>query len=560
MTAAADDGQEWDPIELELAWARLTSIVDESAAVLKRTSFSTVVRESNDFACALVAPDGTTLAENSTGVPSFAGVMGRVMRTALAKYPLEHWRDGDVVLHNDPWTNTGHLPDTTLIRPVLIDGEVVAFALNAAHKSDIGGRGATVEGRDVYEEGLRFPLVLLEQAGEPNTAVYDLIRANVRIPELFFGDLDAQLAALHNCEVRVRELMSARRLSRLDGLGRAIQARSEAAMRRRIAALPDGVYRYSMTGDGFAAPITIAVALTIDGSDITIDFTGTSDQVAAGINSVYNYSYAFACYTVKCVLDPITPKNEGSYAPITVTAPEGCVLNATFPAPVMVRSMTGHFVSSAVLGALAQVLPDHVIADSGSCPGLRATIAGTTSTGKRFNQLLFPNGGMGAGARRDGLSCTGFPTNAGGEAVEVTESIAPLVFWERQYLPDSGGPGRQRGGLGQRVVIEFLGDAPGTLLTRFDRVEHPALGLFGGAAGRPSALALNGARIPAKGRFALARGDWLTLEYAGGGGYGPAAERDRAAVAADVRAGLVSERAARETYGWDAASESGAGQ
>ncbi|MGH3756465.1 hydantoinase B/oxoprolinase family protein [Actinophytocola sp.] len=546
----AGGASEPDPVQLEISWARLMSIVDESAIVLRRTSFSTVVRESNDFACALVAPDGTTLAENSTGVPSFAGVMGRVMRTALTRIPLENWRDGDLIIHNDPWTNTGHTPDTTLISPIFMDGRLMAFALNAAHKSDIGGRGATVEAKDTYEEGLRFDFCQLAKEGEDIASVYDIIRANVRMPDTFLGDLQAQISAAKVCGQRLVDFLRYQSLGDLGVLGRAIQERSEAVMRNKIAALPDGEYTHAVVADGFDEPLTIQATVRVTGSDIEIDFDGTSPQVKAGVNTVFNYAYAFACYTVKCVLDPVTPKNEGSYAPITVRIPEGCILNAKFPAPVMVRSMSGHFVAAAALGALAQVVPDDVIADSGSCPGLRATISGIDRNGKRFGQLLFPNGGMGAGARADGHSCTGFPTNAGGEAVEVTESIAPVLFWERQYLPDSGGPGAQRGGLGQRVVIEYLGAELATLLTRFDRVDHPAQGLLGGLPGRPAALHLNDVPIPSKGRMEVRQGDVLRLDYAGGGGYGDPTTRDPALIEQDVAEGLVSATAAAQYYGY----------
>lgn len=545
-----------DPVALEILWGRLVAIVDESATTLQRTSFSTTVRESNDFACVLLAPNGTALAENTLGVPSFAGVMSLVMRRFLERIPVAAWAPGDVGLTNDPWINTGHLPDTTVITPIFHDDRLVAFAGNTAHKSDVGGAGYAADASEVFEEGIRIPICKLYRKGAINEDLVDLIAANVRVPDLVMGDLHAQVAAGHVCAERVLDFLREQEIEDLTGLGVAVQARAEAAARRAIEAIPDGEYRSLITSDGFDRPTEIHTVITVAGDDLTVDFTGTSPQVRRGINSVYNYSYAFTCYTLKCLLDPITRKNEGSYKPFKIVIPEGTILNARFPAPVMARSMTGHFVSSAVLAALADALPERVIADSGSCPGLRIAVRGVDRHQRRFAQMLFPNGGMGARSRADGLSTTGFPTNAGGGSVEVMESVTPLIFWKREFLTDSGGPGRYRGGLGQHIEIEFAADGDIDVATQFDRVDHPAEGVFGGRPGGRSCLVLNGSQpVPSKGRLVARPHDVLTLDYAGGGGYGSPAERPRDAVLADLHNGLISERAAREVYGLDEAAE-----
>jgi N-methylhydantoinase B len=546
-----------DPITLEILWGRLVAIVDESASVLQRTSFSTTVRESNDFACVLLAPDGTTLAENTLGVPSFSGVMSLVMRSFLARFPAHTWRPGDVGLTNDPWINTGHLPDTTVITPIFHDGELVAFNGNTAHKADIGGAGYAADATEVFEEGLRIPICKLYEEGRPNELLLDIIRSNVRVAESVLGDLHAQVAAGHVCGQRVREFLDEQRIVNLAGIGLAVQERAEAAMRRAVAELPDGEYRSVVRSDGFDQPTEFHTRIMVAGDGITVDFTGTSPQIRRGINAVFNYTYAFTCYTLKCLLDPVTRKNEGSYKAFTIVAPEGTILNARFPAPVMARSMSGHFVSSGVLLALADALPARVIADSGSCPGLRVSLRGIDAHGRRFAQTLFPNGGMGAGSRSDGLCTTGFPTNAGGGSIEVLESVTPVIFWKRELLQDSGGPGRRRGGLGQRIEIESIADEPVDAMFQFDRVDHPAAGLFGGLPGGRSKLALNGSTpLPSKGRVTLKRGDRLNLDYAGGGGYGPPGERDAAAVAADLRDGFISEDAAKAIYRLDGVAAS----
>jgi N-methylhydantoinase B len=546
----AGAGIDIDPISLEILWGRLVSIVDESAGALQRTSFSTTVRESNDFACVLLGPDGTTLAENTVGVPSFAGVMSLVMRRVLERYPPQTWKPGDIGLTNDPWINTGHLPDTTIISPIFHNGRLVAFTGNTAHKADIGGGGYAADASEIYEEGLRIPICKLYDEGRINELLIDIIRNNVRVSESVLGDLHAQVAAAHVCAQRVRGFLDEQGISELNTIGRAIQVRAEAAMRQAIALLPDGSYTSHVRSDGFDVPTDIHTRIIVRGNDLTVDFAGTSPQIRRGINSVYNYTYAFTCYTLKCLLDPQTRKNEGSYKPFRIVVPEGSILNARFPAPVTARAMTGHFVSSAVLLALADALPERVIADSGSCPGLRVALRGVNAYGGRFAQVLFPNGGMGARAHSDGLSATGFPTNAGGGSVEVMESVTPLVFWKRELQQDSGGPGQFRGGLGQHIEIESVSETPLDVSTQFDRVDHPPVGVHGGMSGGRSRLILNDTQtVPSKGRLLMHKGDRLSIDYAGGGGYGPPARRDRDTVREDVRAGYVSAAAARDRYG-----------
>jgi N-methylhydantoinase B len=476
--------------------------------------------------------------------------MSLVMRRVLERYPPNTWKPGDIGLTNDPWINTGHLPDTTVICPIFHKGRLVAFTGNTAHKADIGGGGYAADATEIYEEGLRIPICKLYNEGAVNELLVEIIRNNVRVSESVLGDLHAQVAAGHVCAQRVRDFLDEQGISELNAIGRAIQVRAEAAMRQAIALLPDGTYRSHVRTDGFDAPTDIHTAITVKGNDLTLDFAGTSPQIRRGINSVYNYTYAFTCYTLKCLLDPQTRKNEGSYKPFRIIVPEGSILNARFPAPVTARSMTGHYVSSGVLLALADALPERVIADSGSCPGLRVALRGLNTFGGPFAQVLFPNGGMGARAHSDGLSATGFPTNAGGGAVEILESITPLVFWKRELHQDSGGPGTFRGGLGQHIEIECMSDTRLDVSTQFDRIDHPAQGVHGGLPGGRSRLRLNetGA-VPSKGRFLMHKGDRLSIDYAGGGGYGPPAKRARSAVEADLRAGIISEAAARDVYG-----------
>ena len=542
---------ELDEIGLSIAWTRLVSVVDEAATVLKRSSFSTVVRESNDFACALLSPSGDAIAENTIGVPSFSGIMGRVTKGLIEHVGDEPFRPGDLFLTNDPWLNTGHLPDTTVLMPLFRDGRHLGFAVNAAHKTDVGGAGYVATGRDVFEEGLRLPYVRLATAGVRNQDVRAIVEANTRLPQQVWGDIEAQIAACVRTGDGVNGLLSDLSLDSLDDIGRRIQARARERMTEALATIPEGVTaRGEVSADGYGdEPVRIVATVERVGDRLRIDLSESSAQSPIGVNSTYGYCFAFACYAVKCAVDPDTPKNEGSYAPIEVVTKPGTIIDATFPAAVNARSMSGHLVAGAVMNALAGVVPDLVIAEAGSCPGLRATLSGTNADGGPFVQMLFHNGGMGATAREDGLPTTGFPTNAGGTSTETIETAAPVLYHTRELLPDSGGPGKRRGGLGQQVDIEILAEQGLELRTQFDRVEHPARGLLGGAPGARSRLRLNETEpIPAKGRLALRKGDRVSLTFAGGAGFGDPGEREPARVARDVELGYVTPEAAERDY------------
>lgn len=542
-----------DELALGIAWTRLVSTVDEAATVLKRSSFSTVVRESNDFACALLSTTGETIAENTIGVPSFSGIMGRVTRGLVEHVGVDGFQPGDIFITNDPWMNTGHLPDTTVLIPLYREGHHIGFAANAAHKPDIGGSGYVATGRDVYEEGLQLPFVRLAAGGRRCPDVWAIIRANVRLQDQVLGDIEAQIAACTRTGESVNALLGDLGLTDLDAVGRAIQRRAEIGMTRAIQRIPEGLEsRGEVIADGNdGAVVHIVAVVRRAGDSLTIDLSESGDQSPIGINSTYAYAYAFACYAVKCALDPLTPKNEGSYRPIDVVTRPGSIVDAQYPAAVNARSMSGHLVAAAVLNALVGVVPDAVIAEAGSCPGLRATLSGTDDGGNDFVQMLFHNGGMGATARNDGLATTGFPTNAGGTSTESIEAMAPVLYRRRELLADSGGPGRRRGGLGQVVELEVLASSGIELRTQFDRVEHPAQGLLGGRPGGRSALILNDGevRLPSKGRTTLRRGDRVTLHFAGGGGFGKPSERPANLIERDIVEGYVTAKVAQEAYG-----------
>lgn len=541
--------ERFDPISLEILWSRLVAIADESATTLLRTAFSPIIRESNDYATCLMNAGGETLAECSGGIPTFAGLLGRTARACLERWPAEDWREGDVVITNDPWIGTGHLPDVSMIVPIFHAGRLVAFSGTAAHTPDIGGAGG-LDNREIYGEGVRIPPVRLYRAGERNEALLELFLANVRYADLMLGDLEAQITANEVCRRRTVDFLADTGLDDVAELSRQVQSLSEQAMRQAIAALPDGVHRSAIDLDGWDDhPTHIECAITIAGDEMVVDFAGSSPQSDRATNCTLNYTQAYTIYPLKCVLDPNTRRNEGSYRPITVKAPEGSVINCAFPSAVVARHMSGHVLSCALYQALAEIVPDRIMADSGGAPSLRAVISGKGDDGRAFGTILFASAGMGASAHGDGLSTTAFPTNSGAGSMEALEATAPILFARKEFRADSGGPGRHRGGLGQSCEIVNVARTPLQVLSVGDRERHPAQGLAGGGPGACASANVGDTPIRLKGRATLQPGESVTFHFAGGGGFGPPEERDPAAVARDVALGYVTAEGAARDYG-----------
>ncbi len=329
-----------------------------------------------------------------------------------------------------------------------------------------------------------------------------------------------------------------------------IVVRTETAMRARIGALPDGRYPFALTLDGFGESIAIRTVVIVDGDTLAVDFAGSAGAVSLGVNVCFNYTRAYTTYGLKCAIAPDVPNNEGSFRPIVVTAPEGSILHARYPAAVGGRHLVGHFLPSAVMGALAGVLPERVMAPG--YDGLWDThLAGEErGTGRYFSFSWFSSGGTGALARQDGLSATSYPSGVAGVQVEVMETVAPLIIHRRELRADSGGPGTFRGGLGQTLQFEVRTDKEFLFSGLYERVEHPAPGLRGGAPGAPGSVsASGGVEVKPKWSRLLPAGTIVTLEMPGGGGYGPPEARDVTRVVEDVREGYVSLAGARDHYG-----------
>ncbi|MBI4641326.1 MAG: hydantoinase B/oxoprolinase family protein [Candidatus Tectomicrobia bacterium] len=530
--------EQFDPITLEILWSRLIAIADEAAATLVRTSFSTVVRESNDFACVVLNARGHALAQGSPAVPSFLGTLPRTVKAFLKVFPGENLKPGDVIVSNDPWIGTGHLPDLNMARPIFYKEKLIGFIAVVSHLPDIGGRIRSPDAREVFEEGLRIPVSKLFFAGKPNEQLFEIISANVRVPDQVLGDIQAQLTSTDMAGRKLVALLEEQGLNDLDDLSRAIEFYSERAMEHSISEIPKGVYRHRVTLDGFYDPLMIQAAVHVEEKKIRVDYEGTSPQLDRALNVVPNYCYAYTFFAVKCVVNPSLPNNEGCYRAVEVTAPEGCMLNPIYPAPVGARAITGHLLPTAVFGALAEAIPDRVPAPAGS-PLWGVQITGLNRRGERFANLFFINGGQGGFSNRDGQSVVSFPSNVSNTPVEVIESQAPLLIERKVIQPNSGGAGRFRGGCGQEISMKVRSHTPLTVSFLADRTKFPAPGLFGGRPGQTGIVTINGKRINPKEQQILKPDDILMLRTPGGGGYGNPEERAKERIKEDIENGLV---------------------
>ena len=542
-------GERLDPVLLEVLWNRLISVVEEQARALMRTSFTSVVREAGDLSAGLFDRRGRMAAQAVTGTPGHVNAMATSMNHFLGEVPAGTLEPGDVLLTNHPWQTAGHLNDFTVITPIFRDGELVAFFGNCCHALDVGGRGLGADGREVYEEGLFVPVTRLFRRGEPNEELLRLIRANVRAPFEVVGDLYAQASSNGVGGARLLEMIDEFGLEDIEQLSDEICARSESAMREAITALPDGVYENEAYTDGFDEPIRLCVAVRVEGDELHADYAGSSPQSERGINVVLNYTAAYTTFGVKCAISPEVPNNDGSFRPVHTTAPVGCILNATHPAPVGARHIIGHFLPGLIHGALARVIPDRVLAQ-GADSLWNTQITGRREGGEPFTYVFFSGGGMGARPEGDGLSATAFPSGIRGVPAEVIESISPVVLHRRELRPDSEGPGRYRGGFGQEMEVGVRGGHPWILSAMYDRTRCAAQGIRGGSPGATGTVhTSSGEGLHPKRQQRVASGERVILGLPGGGGFGAPAQRDPDRVARDVTDGLVSVERAREIYG-----------
>jgi N-methylhydantoinase B len=546
-------------IHMQIMWSRLIAVVEEQAQTLVRTAFSTPVREAGDLSAGVFDRDGNMLAQAVTGTPGHVNSMAAAVKHFLDAFPLATMKPGDHYITNDPWLTCGHLHDLTVVSPTFLHGEPVGLFASTVHVVDIGGLGMGPDGRQVFEEGLAIPLMKLAREGRMNEDLMGIIRANVREPLQVEGDVYALAACNDEGSKRLVEMMEEFGIANLDRLGEHITETSRVATIEAIRKLTPGKYKNVVHMDGYDRPLTLAGEMTIGDDGIHVDYTGTSPASAFGINVVLNYTLAYTAFGVKCLVAPEVPNNAGSLAPITVSAPDGCLLNVKRPRAVAARHTVGHMLPDVVFGCLHQVMEGGVPAEGASSlwnPQIYGGADVADELGGEghedvppFSTVIFHCGGTGARPGKDGLDVTAFPSGVRTIPVEATESVAPVMFRRREFREGSGGTGKYRGGLGQVIELGGADGMPVAMLCNFERINNPARGRDGGGLGAPGQVTLvSGKPIRSKGRQTIQGGDFIRLELPGGGGFGDPATRDPDQVALDVADGLITAETARDAY------------
>jgi N-methylhydantoinase B len=554
------------PIRVEIIRIALVAAAEEMSITIWRTSRSTVVREILDFSTAVFDAEGQNIAQ-SARIPVHLNSMSACLSTLLTRFiPLEDWHDGDIVVTNDPYSGGQHLPDIQTFRPVFHNGKRVAIVGTLCHHVDVGG-GAPgsyyADAREIFQEGIRIPPLKLANKGVINQAILDLVLHNVRQPDETRGDLNAQIAALGIGARAVERIAGKYSANDLGAAMAEILAGSARMMRAAIAAMPDGVGHFVelVDDDGQTeGPIRLEVTVTKSGDQISVDFEGSSPQAQGPVNNTPAMTCSAVYYALLAAIGRDIPANSGCYQPIDVILPKGSIVNAQFPAPVTGRMVVNHRIATAVFGALADLIPDRIPAAYYAISYVYA-LATVEPNGRRRVYFDIEVGGWGGHKGGDGasaLSC-GLHNNTNAP-IEMVEAKYPVTFTRYGLLPDTGGPGTHRGGLG--LVREFRLDAPtGSLSTNFERYKHAPYGIAGGGKGslsRTTVTSPDGTKRSLASKvsgISIATGDIITIETSGGGGWGDPRLRTEAAIARDVADGLVSIDAANTLYGFKEAAE-----
>ena len=553
-----------DPFQLELMKSCFDTIADDMALTLMRTAHSGIVRDSLDFSTALIDSEGLTLAQGIC-TPMHMGSFYDAMRKLIRQYD-GRVDPGDVFIFNDPYAADGqHLPDIYITTPIFTredpaaNSRLVAWATTVAHHSDVGGivAGSNALGaEEIFQEGLRLPIVKFMARGEPNHALWDVIALNVRTPEKVVGDLQAQVAACRSGEREMQELFDRYGVDTVLDYGSHLQAYAERLTRAEIAEFPDGVFEFTDHIEGLGENpelVVVKAKVTVSGDEVSIDFAGTSNQIKGGINPTFPFTKASVYTALRSVMVSDIPNCHGFTVPITVTAPKGSLVNPLFPSPCGARGITGYRIIDCLFGALAQALPDRVAADSAGGSTL-PTIAGYEN-GKAFVFCETFMGTWGGTSEHDGQQGVAhMGANQSNVSIEMIESEYPIRINEYGMLANTGGAGQYRGGLGLVREYEIVSDEA-ILNVRSDKRRFPPHGLYGGRPGSSSWNYINPGRsdriLPVLMTEVekLKRGDVFRHEMSGGGGFGDPLERDPDSVLSDVIQEKVTPEHAEREYG-----------
>lgn len=550
-----------DNLTVSVIWGRLSAICEEMAEALQHTAFSDQVREGGDYSTAVFDADGRLLAQANRS-PAHLGAMPSVVRHMLEYYAPGSLQPRDIIIMNDPYLGSGHLPDIFAMSPVFANNSLVGYVCCSVHVTDIGGytpgSQAVVGVTDLIQEGLRILPTLLYRAGEPNKEILQMIGANVRVPELVLGDISAQRAALYVGALKLGQLVEKHGHDTVNAAADIFIDRSEQAVRTELAAIPDGTYKFSEYLDDMGPgtdPILLSVAVTIEGDAIIFDFSDSGPQVASSINCTLTYTAAYCYWAAKAITTRDTiPQNEGQLRPVTVTATPGTFFNPTPPAAVGARALLNQRIVELIFGALGPALPERVSAGSGQW--INPIFGGLDpKSGRRFVYYDYAVAGVGARLTKDGVDAVSPIVSVENIPVEAQESRNPIVVERFELVTDSGGAGRTRGGLAVRKDVRMLADGV-TLSNLTDRQRFPPYGLDGGVEGTLGLTILNRGtegeeKLESKGTYVLRENDVISFQCSGSGGFGSPLERDHELVREDLREGRISAQAAREFYKFD---------
>ncbi len=556
-----------DPATFEIVKNSLYKIAEEMRVVLAKTAYSPLLKSAGDYSCGIFDARGAMVAQGPD-LPIHLGSMPDAVRAIVAVFAADV-HEGDVFIHNDPYFGGSHLPDINVVRPAFHEGQLLGYACLRAHWPDVGSAtpgsyGAVTE---IFGEGIRLPPVRLISRGVLNADLEKVILANVRTPEERKGDLGAQLAATLRATERLQALARRYGSGAVIGYMAQVMDYSERLMRAALVDLPDGegVFEDFCDGDGIAddelgkdAPFRIRLSVKKSGDRLIVDFAGTDPQVKGPMNAPLSVTASGVYCGLKTAIDPnnLIPPNSGCWRAIEIRAPEGSVVNATFPAPVVYANHEmSHRVADMVMGALASFLPEQVMACSQGTSAILTLGGVDPRTGRHYVSYETVKGGFGARPNKDGINCIASGiSNTMNTPVEVMEMSFPVRIERYEINPDSGGAGRYRGGCGAVRVWRLLEGADATGALCMERMTSPPFGLLGGKAGAAAAVTLttpDGATrpLPGKGAFSAPAGSVIEMITPGSGGFGPPSARDRAVIRRDLLDGYVSAASAQRDYG-----------
>jgi N-methylhydantoinase B len=549
-----------DAITLEVLRHTLTSAVEEMGTIVQRTAYSLSVREREDYSAALCDPQGNIVAQ-AQRIPMHIGGMSTAVRSLLRQVSTNAMRPGDIFMSNDPYGGSQHTPDIQLTMPIFWEGTIIGFTCLVAHHLDVGGSSSSAmdpTAKEIFQEGLILSNIRLYAQEKPVPEVFQIIASNIRHPEQTLGDLRSQAAAVRRGVERVQGVVGRYGLETVHAAFAGYQEISEAQMRAAIAGIPDGTYRFKdyIDDDGVSdEPCIINVSVTVRGSEVEVDFSGTSDQRPGAMNSSPTATASPVYYALRTIAGKEILLTEGCFKPIHIRAPDGCMLNPRPPTACGSRITIAHRIVDVIYGALAQVAPKRIeTASYGTSPcyqivGLRA------DSGKRFILFDSNHGSSGARLHLDGNDgCTSKISNSKNLPIEVCESELPVRFEAYEFVADSGGAGRTRGGLAIKRELRVLEDCTFQIIA--DRGKFRPYGLQGGEPGSASICVINpgtaGERtMTLKGTTQLRAGDVVSFTCAGAGGFGPPLQRSREQVAQDLLAEKITTEAAKRLYGYD---------